>query len=154
MNLKLLSLLAATLLFPVVTLHAGSGDENLDAATKARIERFEKGPATVDVSAYPSKAKADYRVFREKCALCHKLSRPINSDYVLPSEWARYVKRMMFKPGSNISKLAAKKIYDFLVFDASVRKKTQLDEKLAKLSAADRAAEVAKIDEVRKEFGN
>ena len=154
MNLKLLSLLAATVLFPVAYLHAGSGDENLDAATKARIERFEKGPATIDVSAYPGKAKADYRVFREKCALCHKLSRPINSDYVLPSEWARYVKRMMFKPGSNISKLAAKKIYDFLVFDASVRKKTQLDEKLAKLSAADRAAEVAKIDEVRKEFGN
>ena len=29
---------------------ARAADENLDAATKARIERFEKGPATIDVS--------------------------------------------------------------------------------------------------------
>ncbi len=152
MKIKFLSLLAATLLLPISYAHAGAGDENLDAATKARIALFEKGPDKIDVSAYPKGIQADYRVFREKCTLCHKLSRPINSDYVLPSEWSRYVKRMMFKPGSNISKVAAKRIYEFLVFDASVRKKAELDAKLAKLAPAERNAMVAKIDAIHQEY--
>ena len=45
----------------------------------------------------------NYEVFSQKCSQCHKLSRPINSDYALPDEWSRYIKRMMYKPGSNIS---------------------------------------------------
>ena len=123
-------------------------EEKLDPETKARVERFEKGPATVDVSSYPALIKANYEVFREKCAACHKLNRPINSDYALPDEWSRYVKRMMFKPGSNISAGAGKKIYTFLVYDSAVRKKAMVDEKLAKLTAEERAAEEAKIKEV------
>jgi len=60
------------------------------------------------------------------------LSRPINSDYATPDEWSRYIKRMMHKPGSGISNADGKKIYDFLVYDSSVRKKAMLDDKLAK----------------------
>ncbi len=123
-------------------------DKKLDPETQARVDRFEKGPASIDVSAYPAPIKANYEVFREKCALCHKLSRPINSDYALPDEWSRYVKRMMFKPGSNISTGAGKKIYTFLVYDSAVRKKAMVDEKLAKLAADVRAAEEAKIKEI------
>ncbi len=63
---------------------ARAAEEQLDPATKARIERFEKGPATVDVSKYPEGIQEDYQVFTEKCSQCHKLSRPINSDYALP----------------------------------------------------------------------
>jgi len=126
---------------------ARAAEENLDPETKARVERFEKGPSTVDVSAYPGPIKADYDVFREKCASCHKLSRPINSDYALPDEWSRYVKRMMFKPGSNISTHAGKKIYTFLVYDSAVRKKAMVDEKLAKLTPEERTAQEAKIKE-------
>ncbi len=74
--------------------------QELDAETKARIERFEKGPATIDVSKYPQGIQDNYELFSHKCSQCHKLSRPINSDYALPDEWSRYIKRMMYKPGS------------------------------------------------------
>jgi hypothetical protein len=132
---------------------ARAADENLDPATKARIERFEKGPATIDVSKYPEAAQDAYAIFARKCSQCHKLSRPINSDYALPSEWSRYIKRMMHKPGSGIGRGDAKKIYQFLVFDASIRKKSMLDQKLEKLSASEKAAAEAKIKEVHKAYG-
>ena len=122
----------------------------LDAETQARITRFEKGPATINVSRYPSVIQADYEVFTQKCSQCHKLSRPINSDYALPSEWSRYVHRMMSKPGSGIDGSNGKKIYEFLVYDSSVRKKAMVDAKLA--SSADKAAEEAKIKEVHDKY--
>ena len=131
---------------------ARAADENLDAATKARLERFEKGPATVDISKYPEAIKENYQVFSEKCTQCHKLSRPINSDYALPDEWSRYVKRMMHKPGSGIGSTEGKKIYEFLVYDSSVRKKAMVDEKLAKLSPEERKDAEAKIKEVHDKY--
>ena len=127
---------------------ARAAEEPLDAATKARIERFEKGPATVNVAKYPDAIKEDYETFSQKCSQCHKLSRPINSDYALPDEWSRYVKRMMHKPGSGIGAGDGKKIYDFLVYDSSVRKKAMVDEKLAKATPEEKAAAEAKIKEV------
>jgi hypothetical protein len=124
----------------------------LDAATQARIERFEKGPATINVSKYPAGIQENYTVFTQKCSQCHKLSRPINSDYALPDEWSRYIHRMMNKPGSGIGAGDGKKIYEFLVYDSSIRKKAMLDEKLSKLSAADKAAAAAKIKEVQDKY--
>jgi hypothetical protein len=129
-------------------------EDQLDAETKARIERFEKGPATIDVSKYPQVIQDNYEVFAQKCAQCHKLSRPINSDYALPDEWSRYVKRMMHKPGSGIDSSDGKKIYEFLVYDSSVRKKAMVDDKLAKLSADDKAAAEARIKEVHDKYDN
>jgi hypothetical protein len=131
---------------------ARAADDNLDAETKARVERFEKGPATVDISKYPEGIKDNYQVFSEKCSQCHKLSRPINSDYALPDEWSRYVKRMMHKPGSGIGAAEGKKIYDFLVYDSSVRKKTMVNEKLAKASPDEKKAAETKIKEVRDKY--
>jgi hypothetical protein len=113
-------------------------DQPMDAQTKARIDQFEKGPATIDVSKYPAQMQDDYQLFAQKCSQCHKLSRPINSDYVLPDQWSRYIKRMMYKPGSNISSSEGKKIYQFLVYDSSVRKKKALDDKLQTLTADER----------------
>src|SRR3974377_1127729 len=131
---------------------AAACDENLDAETKARIERFEKGPATVDVSKYPDGIKENYETFSQKCSQCHKLSRPINSDYALPDEWSRYIKRMMHKPGSGISNADGKKIYEFLVYDSSVRKKTMVDENLAKATPEDKASADAKTKEVHDKY--
>ncbi len=131
---------------------ARAADDEIDAATKARIAEFDKGPSTVDVSHYPKGIQANYQVFRQKCSLCHTLSRPVNSDFVLPDEWSRYVKRMMHKPGSMISPADAKRIYAFLVYDASVRKQPALDAKLAQLNAADKTAAEGKIKEVRDEY--
>jgi len=127
-------------------------EDELDAATKARIAAFEKGPATIDVSKYPVGIRKNYEVFQQKCTLCHALSRPVNCDFVLPSEWSRYVKRMMHKPGSMITENSAKKIYEFLVYDSSVRKKEALDAKIAKLTPDERSAEEAKVKAVREAY--
>jgi hypothetical protein len=131
---------------------ARAAEDQLDPETKARVERFEKGPATIDVSKYPDGIKENYEVFSQKCSQCHKLSRPINSDYALPDEWSRYIKRMMHKPGSGISSGDGKKIYEFLVYDASVRKKSMVDEKLGKQSGEERAASERKFKEVRDKY--
>ena len=129
-------------------------DTPLDAETKARLDKFEQGPATIDVSKYPQGIQDNYEVFSQKCTQCHKLSRPINSDYAAPDEWSRYVKRMMHKPGSGIDAADGKKIYEFLVYDSSVRKKAMLDDKLAKLSADDKTAAEAKVKEVHDKYDN
>ena len=131
---------------------ARAADEPLDAETRARVERFEKGPATVDVSKYPDGIKENYEVFSTKCSQCHKLSRPINSDYAIPEEWSRYIKRMMRKPGSGISTGDGKKIFDFLAYDSSVRKKKMLDEKLAKATAEEKKAAEDKIKELHDKY--
>jgi cytochrome c5 len=131
---------------------ARAADEPLDAETKARVERFEKGPATIDVSKYPDGIKENYEVFSTKCSQCHKLSRPINSDYAIPEEWSRYIKRMMRKPGSGISTGDGKKIFDFLAYDSSVRKKKMLDEKLAKATPEEKKAAEDKIKELHDKY--
>jgi cytochrome c5 len=135
-----------------LTIPARAAQENLDAATKARVERFEKGPATIDVSKYPDGIKENYEVFSTKCTQCHRLSRPINSDYALPEEWSRYIKRMMYKPGSGIGAGDGKKIFDFLVYDSSIRKKAMVDEKLAKATPQEKAAAEAKIKEIHDKY--
>jgi hypothetical protein len=124
----------------------------LDAATQARIERFEKGPATINISKYPAGIQANYAVFSQKCSQCHKLSRPINSDYALPDEWSRYIHRMMNKPGSGIGASDGKQIYEFLVYDSSIRKKAMLDQKFSQLSPSEKAAAQAKIKEVTDKY--
>ena len=131
---------------------ARAADEPMDAETKARVERFEKGPVTIDVSKYPDGVKGNYEVFSSKCSQCHKLSRPINSDYALPEEWSRYIKRMMRKPGSGISAGDGKKIFDFLAYDSSVRKKKMVDEKLAKATPEEKKAAKDKIKELHDKY--
>jgi hypothetical protein len=148
---KLPTVLLGVAALALIWVSLARGADPLDAETKARVERFEKGPATINVSKYPSGIQANYEVFTQKCSQCHKLSRPINSDYALPGEWSRYIKRMMNKPGSGISSGDGKKIYDFLVYDSSVRKKAMVDAKLAK-APAEKAEAEAKIKEVQSKY--
>ncbi len=143
--------LVATLSIGSFTRLGAAGDE-IDAATKAKIALYDKGPSSIDVSKYPAGAKAGYGTFRNTCSLCHTLARPINCEFVLPDEWSRYVKRMMFKPSSNISADKAKKIYQFLVYDSSIRKKEQVDQRLSALTPEEKTAALAKFEEVRAEF--
>ena len=151
--MKIQNLLALSLVLGTSTAYlAHAAEETLDAATKARVERFEKGPATIDVSKYPQGIQDNYAVFSQKCSQCHRLSRPINSDYALPDEWSRYIKRMMYKPGSGISSGEGKKIYDFLVYDSSVRKKAMVEEKLAKAAPADKSTAESKTKEVHDKY--
>jgi hypothetical protein len=138
---------AATLILLWVGLPAVAHGES-DAEKQARLDRFDQGPATIDVSKYPQGVQDNYAVFSQDCRQCHRLSRPINSDFVLPDQWSRYIKRMMYKPGSSISRSDAKQIYDFLVYDASVRKKKELEAKLKTLAPEERKQEEQKVKEV------
>lgn len=95
-----------------------------------RIAAYDKGPAKIDVSKYPKEMQDKYKVFTAKCAKCHTLARPINSDFVLEDEWERYVKRMMRNAGTFISADDGKQIYEFLVYDSKNRKKALYDKKL------------------------
>ncbi len=129
-----------------------AADAGLDEATKARIDKAESGAATIDVAAYPQGIQENYKVFAEKCTQCHKLSRPINSEYALPSEWERYVKRMMHKPGSGIDSTSGKKIFEFLVYDSSVRKKALVGAKLAKATSEEKKSDEGKIQEIHQKY--
>lgn len=106
------------------------------------------GPDEIDVSDYPKAMRATYHVFKFKCAACHTIARPMNSqflelgadeiaqlkkddpqaladDRVLMADetiWKRYVKRMMGKPGCPVKKEDGKPIWEFLVYDAKIRK--------------------------------
>jgi len=155
--MKITTKFAAALLGAAVLGLTGAGlgralAQELDAATKARIDQFEKGPATIDVSKYPAQLQEYYQTFSQKCSQCHKLSRPINSDYVLPDQWSRYIKQMMYKPGSNISAAEGKKIYQFVVYDSSVRKKKALDDKLQAATPDDRKKAEDAIKKVVAEY--
>lgn len=75
----------------------------------------DKGPETVDVSAFPKDVQESYAVFASKCSKCHTLARPINTNLAAP-EWKMYVKRMMNKPDSGVSPDQGKEVYKFLKF--------------------------------------
>jgi hypothetical protein len=154
MNKKFYSVfLLVTMLIFAGSRMVRADDGDLDDATKARIAKAEQGPSTIDVSNYPQKIQDIYTdIFSQKCMQCHRLSRPINSDFVLPSEWESYVKLMSHKSGSNINNGDARKIIDFLVYDSSVRKKALLDEKLAKEAPDAQAADQAKIKSVHDKY--
>lgn len=98
---------------------------------------FDKGPKTIDVSKYPAEMQANYKIFALRCAKCHTLARPVNAPYCLPDEWERYIKRMMRKPGSGINSGDGKKIYEFLKYDSSVRKKDCIEQKLKAVPQGD-----------------
>ena len=102
----------------------------------------DKGPDSVNVSAYPAEMQKDYKLFASKCVKCHTLARPINT-MMTRDEWSRYVKRMMHKPNSGISDAQGKEIFEFLAYDQANRKdkdpksffKALSDEEIEKLKA-------------------
>ena len=129
-----------------------AGSDELDAATKARIAKLDAGKKTIDVTKYPAEQKANYALFMKKCVKCHTTARPINSRFVLPGEWERYIKRMVFKPDSKMTEADGKKIFQFLLYDSSVRKADSLRVHLAALPAADREAAIARVKALNPAF--
>jgi hypothetical protein len=130
----------------------GLAQEEDEAAKKARLKKLDAGPRKIDVTKYPEKMQADYALFSKKCVKCHTLARPINSPYVLPSQWERYIRRMVYKPDSKMTEEDGRNIFQFLVYDASVRKADSLRAHLATLPAEDRAAEVERIKALNPAF--
>jgi hypothetical protein len=129
-----------------------AGSDELDPAAKARIAKLDAGKKTIDVTKYPAEQKANYALFMKKCVKCHTTARPINSHFVLPGEWERYIKRMVFKPDSKMTEADGKKIFQFLLYDSSVRKADSLRVHLAALPAADRAAAIARVKALNPAF--
>ena len=99
-------------------------------AVDPRIAAYDKGPATIDVSKYPPDMQARYKVFTARCSKCHTIARAINCELALDEEWERYVKRMMRKPGSELSPADGKQIFEFLAYDSKIRKKELYERKL------------------------
>jgi hypothetical protein len=135
--------LAATVGTGVVLLAATSLAQQ-NSADEARLAKLDAGPKTIDVSQYPADQQKAYKLFQTKCSSCHVIARGINSDMVVPADWERYIKRMMYKPNSGISSNEARVLFRFIVYDASVRKADVLRKSLVGLPAADRSAAVAR----------
>ena len=126
--------------------------EEQNAAEKARLKKLDAGPKVIDVSKYPAEQKATYPLFSKKCSKCHNLARAINTNFVLPGEWERYIKRMLYKPDSKLSEDDAKAIYRFLTYDSSVRKADSLHVHLERLQPDERATALSKIHAVNPSF--
>jgi cytochrome c5 len=127
-------------------------EEPDSAAIKAHLKALDSGPKTIGVTKYPDEQKAGYKLFAKKCSKCHTIARPINSDFVLPAQWQRYIKRMMFKPNSQMNDADGKRIFRFLVYDASVRKRELVKKALSSLSAGERTEAIGKIKEINPAF--
>ena len=121
-------------------------------AEEARLKKLDAGPKAIDVSKYAPEQQQAYKTFQAKCSSCHALARGINTEMVLPADWERYVKRMMYKPNSGMSSGDARTLIRFVTYDASVRKADLLRKALAALPPADRTAAITRIKEVNPAF--
>lgn len=133
-------------------LAAAIGQAQQNPAEEERLKKLDAGPKTIDVSRYPAEQQQAYKLFQTKCSSCHAIARGINTEMVLPGDWERYIKRMMFKPNSGISNEEGKTLYRFMVYDASARKGDLLRKGLAALPVPERAAAVEKIKAVNAAF--
>jgi hypothetical protein len=129
-RMRAMLLVSAASLWGFAAVSAELRGQTKEPPLDPRIAAYDKGPAKIDVSSYPKDMQDRYKVFSVKCVKCHKLSRPINCEFVLDDEWERYIKRMMRKAGTFISEDDGKKIYEFLVYDSKIRKKDLYEKKL------------------------
>lgn len=136
----------------LVMLATGASLAQQPAAEEARLKQLDEGPKTINVSQYPAEQQKSYKLFQAKCVTCHVIARGINTDMVVPADWERYIKRMMYKPNSGISNAEARDLFRFLVYDASVRKTELLRKALAALPPPDRIAAVTRLKEVNAAF--
>lgn len=130
----------------------GLAQQEDEAAEKARLKKLDAGPKKIDVTKYPAEMQAGYALFAKKCVKCHVLARPINTPFVLPGEWERYIKRMVYKPDSKMTEDDGKTIYRFLAYDSSVRKADSLRVHLGNLPADERDAAIAKLKALNPAF--
>ncbi len=142
----------AAILGTFVALTVATGVAQQNPADEARLKNLDAGPKTIQVSQYPADQQKAYKLFQAKCSSCHVIARGINSDMVVPAEWERYIKRMMYKPNSGISSNEAQTLFRFLVYDASARKADLLRKALAALPAADRSAAIGRVKEINPGF--
>jgi len=149
---RLATLFTALSIAGIGALVPALAEEADSTAIKAHLKALDSGPKSIDVAKYPAEQKTGYKLLTKKCSKCHTIARPINSEFVLPAQWQRYIKRMMFKPNSQMSDADGKRIFQFLVYDASVRKRELLKKALSGLSAEERAEAIGKIKSINPTF--
>ncbi len=131
MRFTLAAVLAVTTLAALQGTARAQEKPSRGATSDPRILAYDKGPAKINVSKYPSEMKAAYKVFDNRCSACHTLARAVNCEYVLDDEWQRYIRNMMDKGGTLISAAEAKVIFEFVQYDSRNRKKDLFEKKLA-----------------------
>ena len=127
-------LAAAGVLTFVVVWPAAAQQPAQQAALDPMVARWDKGPATIDISKYPEDIKKRYKTFAELCGKCHTLARAVNSDFVLEDDWERYIKRMMRRARGVITPDQGLEVFEFAVYDSKIRKRELYEKKLAALS--------------------
>lgn len=143
--IRLTVLSLAVMALPVLAGAQGAADE-------ARLKKLDEGPRTIETAQYPAEQQKAYKLFQGKCSSCHVLARAVNTEMVLPGDWERYIKRMMYKPNSGISGAEARTLFRFLIYDASARKADLLRKALTALPPSERATEVGRVKEVNPAF--
>jgi hypothetical protein len=94
---------------------SGKGTSRAEAPPRAQAA------ASGDVSSYPAEVQKQYKVFAEKCARCHDLTRPLTARYTGEAQWRDLVARMARRPGAGISRRDQAVITSFLVFHEKAR---------------------------------
>lgn len=150
MSARVFRLVGVSAIVVALTVAVSVAQQN--PADEARLKKLDTGPKTIDVSQYPADQQRAYKMFQTKCSSCHVIARGIGSEMVVPADWERYIKRMMYKPNSGISADEGRTLYRFLTFDASARKADLLRKALVALPAADRAAAIERIKTVNPGF--
>ena len=150
MSIRVSRLLTVLGAFVVLTTTGSVAQKN--PADEARLKQLDAGPKTIDVSKYPEDQQKAYKLFLPKCAKCHTIARAINTDMVVPADWERYIKRMMYKPNSGLSSDEGRVLFRFVAYDASARKADLLRKALAGLPADDRSAAIARLKEINPAF--
>lgn len=95
------------------------------------VAKWDTGVDKIDVAKYPADMKKKYKTFAELCSKCHTLARAVNCDFVLDDEWERYIKKMMRRGRGVISPDQGLEVFEFLTYDAKIRKRELYEKKLA-----------------------
>ena len=150
--MSIISLLSISVIFFSISQSSGQEPASSAQAEKEKALKNpypnDLGPDKIDASKYTPEQQEGYKLMLDRCSRCHTPSRPLNSQFVdvKPEEmaglkksnpeifrdklvwqvesgiWQRYIKRMMAKPGCNISDAEGKKIFRFVVADSKKRK--------------------------------
>lgn len=75
----------------------------------------------LDVSAYPSAIQQDYRLYRERCAICHELGGVTRKLLSAPAQQRFWVEKMKAMPSTYIADQEAGQVLEFLNYEATHR---------------------------------
>ena len=91
--------------------------------------------------------------FQAKCTTCHSSECSLQSEEVLPSYWYETTERMQSMTHSGISREEAAAIAEYLIYDASTRRKELFEKQLKALSPEDARFERKALYDIKEKYG-